>query len=65
MRAALDALAEDVEAGRDAVAADFRFHLEVADTLPPGLHFGYGFWQFRIGKMPVTIVPPSSTARAR
>lgn len=30
MRAALDAMATAVEAGQDAVAADFRFHLEVA-----------------------------------
>jgi uncharacterized membrane protein YqiK len=27
-----------------------------ADTLPPGLHFGYWRWQYRILKMPVTIV---------
>ncbi len=30
MRAALDDVAVNVEAGRDAVAADFRFHLEIA-----------------------------------
>ncbi len=28
-----------------------------ADTLPPGLHFGYWRWQYRILKMPVTLVP--------
>ncbi len=33
-----------------------------ADTLPPGLHFGYGFWQFRIAKVPVTVVPPGEIA---
>ena len=27
-----------------------------ADTLPPGLHFGYGFWQFRVAKVPMVIV---------
>ena len=32
-----------------------------ADTLPPGLHFGYGFWQFRVAKVPVVIVPPGET----
>lgn len=30
MRQALDAVAQAVEAGRDAVAADFQFHLEIA-----------------------------------
>ena len=29
-----------------------------ADTLAPGLHFGYFRWQYRIFKLPVTIVPP-------
>jgi uncharacterized membrane protein YqiK len=33
-----------------------------ADTLPPGVHFGYGFWQFRVAKMPVTIVPQGEIA---
>src|SRR4051794_14358783 len=28
-----------------------------ADTLPPGLHFGYWRWQFRIIKAPVVMVP--------
>src|ERR1700752_1049135 len=28
-----------------------------ADTLPPGLHFGYFRWQYRIIKAPVTVVP--------
>lgn len=33
-----------------------------ADTLPPGLHFGYGFWQFRVAKVPVVIVPQGEIA---
>ena len=33
-----------------------------ADTLPPGVHFGYGFWQFRIAKVPVAVVPPGEIA---
>ncbi len=33
-----------------------------ADTLPPGLHFGYGFWQFRVAKVPMLIVPPGEIA---
>src|SRR5262245_62070163 len=33
-----------------------------ADTLPPGLHFGYWRWQYRILKMPVTIVPQGEIA---
>ncbi len=33
-----------------------------ADTLPPGLHFGYGFWQFRVAKVAVTIVPQGEIA---
>ena len=33
-----------------------------ADTLPPGLHFGYGFWQFRVAKVPVTLVPQGEIA---
>jgi uncharacterized membrane protein YqiK len=33
-----------------------------ADTLPPGLHFGYFRWQYRILKMPVTIVPQGEIA---
>jgi uncharacterized membrane protein YqiK len=28
-----------------------------ADTLPPGLHFGYWRWQYRIIKAPVVMVP--------
>src|SRR5882672_5225455 len=33
-----------------------------ADTLPPGLHFGYFRWQYRIIKEPVTIVPQGEIA---
>lgn len=33
-----------------------------ADTLPPGLHFGYGFWQFRVAKCPITLVPQGEIA---
>ena len=33
-----------------------------ADTLPPGLHFGYWRWQYRIIKMPVTVVPQGEIA---
>ena len=33
-----------------------------ADTLPPGLHFGYWFWQFSIAKSRVTIVPQGEIA---
>ncbi len=33
-----------------------------ADTLPPGVHFGYGFWQFRVAKVPMTIVPQGEIA---
>jgi uncharacterized membrane protein YqiK len=33
-----------------------------ADTLAPGLHFGFYRWQFRIIKMPVTIVPQGEIA---
>jgi uncharacterized membrane protein YqiK len=33
-----------------------------ADTLAPGLHFGYYRWQFRILKTPVTIVPQGEIA---
>jgi uncharacterized membrane protein YqiK len=33
-----------------------------ADTLAPGLHFGYFRWQYRILKMPVTIVPQGEIA---
>jgi uncharacterized membrane protein YqiK len=28
-----------------------------ADTLAPGLHFGYPGWQYRVDKVPVTIIP--------
>jgi uncharacterized membrane protein YqiK len=28
-----------------------------ADTLAPGLHFGYWLWQFMVHKVPVTIIP--------
>jgi uncharacterized membrane protein YqiK len=33
-----------------------------ADTLAPGLHFGYFRWQYRITKTPVTIVPAGEIA---
>ncbi|MBI1177571.1 flotillin family protein [bacterium] len=33
-----------------------------ADTLAPGLHFGYWRWQYRIFKMPVTVVPQGEIA---
>lgn len=33
-----------------------------ADTLPPGLHFGYWFWQFRVVKAPVVEVAPGDIA---
>lgn len=33
-----------------------------ADTLPPGLHFGYGFWQFRVAKVPVVVVTQGEIA---
>jgi uncharacterized membrane protein YqiK len=33
-----------------------------ADTLAPGLHFGYWRWQYRIPKMPVVIVPQGQIA---
>src|SRR5580704_6184106 len=33
-----------------------------ADTLAPGLHFGYWRWQYRVIKAPVTIVPQGEIA---
>jgi uncharacterized membrane protein YqiK len=33
-----------------------------ADTLAPGLHFGFFPWQFRILKVPVTVVPQGEIA---
>ena len=33
-----------------------------ADTLPPGLHFGYFRWQYRIIKTPVTVVSQGEIA---
>ena len=33
-----------------------------ADTLAPGLHFGYFRWQYRIIKTPVTVVPQGEIA---
>ncbi|MEY2428605.1 MAG: hypothetical protein QOJ40_1490, partial [Verrucomicrobiota bacterium] len=33
-----------------------------ADILPPGLHAGYFRWQYRILKMPVTVVPQGEIA---
>jgi uncharacterized membrane protein YqiK len=33
-----------------------------ADTLAPGLHFGYYPWQYRVIKVPVTVVPQGEIA---
>jgi uncharacterized membrane protein YqiK len=33
-----------------------------ADTLAPGLHFGYFVWQYRIHKVPVVVVPQGEIA---
>src|SRR4051812_40862948 len=33
-----------------------------AETLAPGLHFGYWPWQYRIIKVPVTVVPQGEIA---
>src|SRR6185295_5202618 len=33
-----------------------------ADTLAPGLHFGYWRWQYRIFKVPVIVVPQGEIA---
>jgi uncharacterized membrane protein YqiK len=33
-----------------------------ADTLPPGLHFGFFRWQYRVNKVAVTVVPPGEIA---
>jgi uncharacterized membrane protein YqiK len=33
-----------------------------ADTLPPGLHYGYWFWQFSIAKSPVVVIPQGEIA---
>ena len=33
-----------------------------ADTLAPGLHFGYWSWQYRVIKVPVTVVPQGEIA---
>jgi uncharacterized membrane protein YqiK len=33
-----------------------------ADTLPPGLHFGYWFWQFSVAKSRVIVVPQGEIA---
>ncbi len=33
-----------------------------ADTLAPGLHFGYWPWQYRVLKVPVTVVPQGEIA---
>jgi uncharacterized membrane protein YqiK len=33
-----------------------------ADTLAPGLHFFYWIWQYRIHKVPVTVIPQSEIA---
>ncbi|MBL9185499.1 MAG: flotillin family protein [Verrucomicrobiaceae bacterium] len=33
-----------------------------ADTLPPGLHFGYWKWQYSVQRMPMVIVPQGELA---
>lgn len=33
-----------------------------ADTLGPGIHFGFWGWQYEIVKVPVTVVPPGEIA---
>ena len=33
-----------------------------ADTLPPGIHVGYGFWQYSVAKAPVLVVPAGEIA---
>jgi uncharacterized membrane protein YqiK len=33
-----------------------------ADTLAPGVHFGYWLWQYRIIKVPITVVPQGEIA---
>lgn len=33
-----------------------------ADTLPPGVHFGYGFWQYTVAKSPMVTVPSGEIA---
>ena len=33
-----------------------------ADTLAPGLHFGYWPWQYRVIKVPITVVPQGEIA---
>ena len=33
-----------------------------ADTLAPGLHFGYWPWQYRVIKVPITVVPQGELA---
>ncbi len=33
-----------------------------ADTLPPGVHLGYGFWQYSVAKAPVLVVPAGEIA---
>ncbi|HLP07144.1 MAG TPA: SPFH domain-containing protein [Opitutaceae bacterium] len=33
-----------------------------ADTLPPGLHFGFWFWQFEVARIPVVVVAPGEIA---
>lgn len=33
-----------------------------ADTLAPGVHFGYWVWQYRVIKVPVTVVPQGEIA---
>ncbi|MBI5381658.1 MAG: flotillin family protein [Opitutae bacterium] len=33
-----------------------------ADTLAPGWHFGFWFWQYRVARMPVVVVPSGEIA---
>lgn len=33
-----------------------------ADTLPPGLHFGYWIWQYQVQRVPMVVVPQGELA---
>lgn len=33
-----------------------------ADTLPPGLHFGYWIWQYQVQRVPMLVVPQGELA---
>ena len=33
-----------------------------ADTLPPGLHFGYWKWQYSVQRMPMVVVPQGDSS---